>query len=74
MLAGSAQTIACGAEARDEVVVEELVDDLAQGAVVADLELLTVQVLVFLLVAVFFFFLVMIFVVAYLQVGAAVDL
>ena len=74
MFTGSAQTIACCAEARDEVVVQKLIDDVAQGAVVADLELLAVQVLIFLLVAVFFFFFVMVFVVANLQVGAAVDL
>ena len=52
VLARATQTIACRAETRDEVVVEELVDGLAQAAVVADLELLAVQVLVFLLVAV----------------------
>ena len=55
-------------------MVEELVDGLAQGAVVADLELLAVQVLVLLLVAVLLLFLVVVFVVANLQVGAAVDL
>ena len=58
MLAGTAQTVARCAEARDKVVVQKLVDDVTQGAVVADLELLAVQVLVFLLVAVLFLFLV----------------
>ena len=73
VLARATQAVAGGAETRDEVVVEELVDDVAQRAVVTNLELLAVQVLVLLLVAVLLFFLVVVFVVANLQVGAAVD-
>ena len=46
VLARAAQTVASRAEARDEVVVEQLVDDVAQRAVVADLELFAVEVLV----------------------------
>ena len=74
VLARATQTVASRAEARDEIMVKELIDDVAQGAVVANLELLAVQVLVLLLVAVLFLFLVVVFVVANLQVGAAVDL
>ena len=48
--------------------------DLTQGAVVANLELLAVQVLVLLLVGVLLLFLVVIFVVANLKVGASIDL
>ena len=74
MLARATEAVARRAEARNEVVVEELVDDVAEATVVANLKLLAVEVLVFLLVAVLLLFLVVVFVVADLQVGAAVDL
>ena len=74
VLTRSTKTVASRAEARDEVMVEEFVNGLAQAAVVANLELLAVQVLVLLLVAVFLLLLVVVFVVTDLEVGTTVDL